>query len=207
MYLTNNLTNSHHLFYLKYSDGFIHELFSIIKASIYYLYQQYINEDNKEINKEESFQLIELLKTYCILYKSPNYFINQFENDINETNEYDKNLSLVSYETNNNTVSNIINIDDNSLFEFWATFTACWHIFVKHNLEGLYLLFVTFRTFNKTNLIITKETCSIINNTLLLLYPYNKEELIDIVTFFNSCTKYKTDIKSVTECNTTLFLK
>ena len=101
----------------------------------------------------------------------------------------------------------IIDIDDNSLFEFWATFTSCWHIFVKHNLEGLYLLFITFRTFDETNLIISKEICSTINNTLLTLYTFNKEELLDIVTFFNSCTKHRSEIKSVKECNTDLLLK
>jgi hypothetical protein len=214
MYLTNNLTNSQHLLYLKYSNGFIHELFSIIKASIYYLYQQYLNnETNNDINKDESLQLIELLKTYCILYKSPDYFINKFENNT-EDDQLDKKSSLVLYQTNNtnntnntNVVSNIVNIDDNSLFEFWATFTSCWHIFVKHNLEGLYLLFITFRTFDENNLIISKDTCSIINKTLLTLYPFNKEELLDIVTFFNSTTKYKSDIKSVKECNTDLLLK
>jgi len=210
MYLTNNLTNSHNLFYLKYSNHFIHELISIIKASIYYLYQEYLNNDNVDINKEESLQLVELLKTYCILYKSSEYFINKFENNTQDQNDENKKSSIILYDNNNNNnhiKSNIINVDDTTLFEFWATFTSCWHIFVKHNLEGLYLLFITFRTFDENNLIIPKEICSTINNTLLTLYPYNKEELINIVTFFNNCTKYKTDIKSVKDCDSTFFLK
>ena len=209
MYLTNNLTNNHNLLYLNYSDGFIHELLSIIKASVDYLYQQYLNEEQNE-NKDETIQLIELLKTYCILYKSSEYFVNHFENkDTKEEDDEIKNKSLVLSDvlTNNTPISNIIDIDNNSLFEFWATFTSCWHIFVKHNLEGLYLLFITFRTFDENNLIISKEICSIINNTLLIFYPYNKEELLDIVTFFNSCTKYKSTIKTVKECNTSLLLK
>ena len=209
MYLTNNLTNNHNLLYLNYSDGFIHELLSIIKASVDYLYQQYLNEEQNE-NKDETIQLIELLKTYCILYKSSEYFVNHFENkDAKEEDDEIKNKSLVLSDvlTNNTPISNIIDIDNNSLFEFWATFTSCWHIFVKHNLEGLYLLFITFRTFDENNLIISKEICSIINNTLLIFYPYNKEELLDIVTFFNSCTKYKSTIKTVKECNTSLLLK
>ena len=213
MYLTNNLTNNHNLLYLNYSDGFIHELLSIIKASLYYLHQQYLNDSiintniKSKICKDETIQLIELLKTYCILYKSPEYFINYFENKDEEKEDEIKNKSLVLVDRNNTSLLNVIDIDDNSLFEFWATFTSCWHIFVKHNLDGLYLLFITFRTFDENNLMITKEICSIINNTLLTLYPYNKDELLDIVIFFNSCSKYKSDIKSVKECNTSFLLK
>ncbi len=195
MYLTltniSNYNKYNDYIYLKCSPNFMDELLYIIKASIFYLNSNYLSENL--INKEETIQLIELLKTYCIVYKTPEHFSNKFENIEESTNV---NNELILYPQ---PISNVIDIDNNSLFEFWATFTSCWHIFVKHNLEGLYLLFITFRTFDENNLMISKETCYSITNTLLTIYPYNKEELTDIVVFFNNCVKYKSDIKSIKE--------
>jgi len=178
------------------------ELFYFIKGSISYLFS--LNKSNINNNteyKDENIQLIKLLETYCILYETNNISITQSQNqllltDLNSTKvttEITLKTDISNLEDTNIILSNI---SDNSLFEFWATFTSCWHIFVKYKLEGLYLLLITFRTFDSEKITISKEIVSTVYNSLLVVYPYNKDELNKLILFFDCAVKNKCGIES-----------
>ncbi len=171
------------------------DLFYFIKGSVYYL-SSILDKDDNEI-----LQLIRCLQTYCILYCT---------DKIKETSSQP--LLALTYNTtptqtqvttnvdikNEDQIPSVLDVTDNELFEFWATFTSCWNIFVKYNLDGLYLLLITFRTFDSEKITISKEITQVIYQSLLIVYPYNKEDLNELVNFFYSATKNKLSIESTT---------
>jgi hypothetical protein len=173
--LSKNLKSN---FFYESVDNFNQELTHIITGAIKYIEFYLHNIDFSSIVsnfdetiKNELCDILHTLKTYCIIYNLPI-----------------TNLLTSSDSTN----SDSTNCD--KVIEYWAIFTSQWNLFVKYKLDGLYIFILSIRTFDKNELIITKEQTSIIYNTLLVLYPFNKDNLIHLIDFFELGVKTKSDI-------------
>jgi hypothetical protein len=181
-----------------------YDIFYFIKGSILYLsfnIESNINFTNED--KSEMLQLIKCLQTYCILYCTEQLreIQNKVEEEVKDNNQLVSSTSISTQNVLNHystIVPIIVDVPDNELIEFWATFTSCWHIFVKYNLDGLYLLLITFRTFDSEKITISKEITEVVYKSLLSVYPYNKEELTSLIEFFHSAVRTKSGIESDT---------
>jgi hypothetical protein len=217
LYLTN--LNNKIKFYESNTD-FKFEIECMIKATISYIEFNKTKIKNiileKDLITNELNDLLLILKTYCYLYHFDNSFttsdiknsdlINEPKLEIkvlSENNNNDTSLKEIIIENNNtNLVDNYqlnssLYLNNNDLVEFWATFTSYWNLFVKYKLDGIYIFILTFRTFDKNEIIITSSQSLIIYNTLIQIYSFNKEHLYELLLFFEYSVKSKLNIMSI----------
>jgi hypothetical protein len=151
---------------LLVSDLFQKEIHSFIKAAIKYL--ENVMEMYPTLRKlnNECVQLIEILEQYRFLYR----------------NKYSEEESK------------IIPITEEDCFEFWATFTSCYNLFVLYKIDGLFMFILTCKTFDENMFYLSEENCSLIFKTLINIYKFNEDELLSLCSFFQLANQYKCSI-------------